>query len=1011
MKIIGIILKYMPIHLAAIAGAVFPLTYVWNSVSNSFNAASGRDLQRELEEKRLKMQSEIAILNTATNLEIAAKQRELQGNIATLNALQHHASLELQREQGGLNRDLQKYLAETNMAFQGRENQLNRDLQDRLAFLNREFQANEGKLNREHTAQLELFRADLQKYCLQQQRELQLQLKQLDALLAREIAVYNRETSINSIREQRRQDNSPILGVAEDLIEHANFQLPMQPLRVFLSPPILTYDPAQNNKGFPLTEETLESYLRSFLEKYSQSGRLIDLQGGAWKSNLFRAEMAANTLFMRLKSIPILILDSTAPDQNFQLRFGFSSGNGNQPRYQSAISELPWREILYNFAKIRAVQWQEKRQKYIDSGKNVADFDKRYGEAGVASFQKNLQILEMEQEAIADGDDISILNRPYSLCDQDYQDFGKFIGLCHKLIAGLMADEYFLIHVPVECRQMPLLPSLLPNMWELVPENEQPALIEMVVSFYNNLYQFLEVTEPAWIADLRLDLANSLLVFADKKWAFSQILLSIKSWLGLRGIKAEQAEPKQLFDLLFANLTVDDQAYIAKLNDCLQRAGANRQFNIVDACWQRGIKSLSEGAYSLAISDFSQVLQLDGERVLANYQRGVAYGKIKENQGAIADFDQVLRLEPNNSQAYYQRGLVYHQLGKYQEAINDYNQALSIDPNISDARYQKDVAQGILDQILRDQAEKERQRQEEEARKRREQEELERRHREELANKGKEFTFEVVKVNSQGKEILRKQGKGYQKDVNLGNGVILEMVYIPDGEFMMGAKQGEEGASDDEYPQHKVTIAKPFYMSKYPITQAQYKAIMNGENESRFKGEKRPVENVSWDKAKEFCQKSSKQMGDKTGKKYSLPSEAQWEYAARAGTDTPFHFCETLTDKLANYDARNTYASGPKGQWRQETTEVGSFPPNGFGLYDIHGNVWEWVEDHWHDNYTGAPDDGSPWLSKDENYSRRGLRGGSWGNDPCSCRVANRYDNSRTDIGSLVGFRVSCAVV
>jgi formylglycine-generating enzyme required for sulfatase activity len=227
----------------------------------------------------------------------------------------------------------------------------------------------------------------------------------------------------------------------------------------------------------------------------------------------------------------------------------------------------------------------------------------------------------------------------------------------------------------------------------------------------------------------------------------------------------------------------------------------------------------------------------------------------------------------------------------------------------------------------------------------------------------------------------RKQAEYYAE--NLGRNVILEMVAIPGGTFMMGSPETEEERYGSESPQHRVTVA-PFFMGKYPITQEQYEAVM-GNNPSDFKGKKRPVEQVSWDDANEFCQKLSQ----KTGKKYRLPSEAEWEYACRAGTTTPFHFGETITTDVANYDGNYTYASAPKGVYRQKTTDVGSFPANNFGLYDLHGNVWEWCADIWHKNYNGAPSDGSLWESGGDNTQRL-LRGGSWGYDPRNCRSASR---------------------
>ena len=238
----------------------------------------------------------------------------------------------------------------------------------------------------------------------------------------------------------------------------------------------------------------------------------------------------------------------------------------------------------------------------------------------------------------------------------------------------------------------------------------------------------------------------------------------------------------------------------------------------------------------------------------------------------------------------------------------------------------------------------------------------------------------------------------------------LEMVSIPGGTFMMGSHEEEPECSDDERPQHEVTI-QSLFMSKYPITQAQWRAVatlpqVNRElkpDPSHFKGDDRPVENVSWFDAQEFCERLSQA----TGKDYRLPSEAEWEYACRAGTETPFHFGETITTDLANYNGNRTHSNGSEGEYRQETTAVGTFPANAFGLHDMHGNLWEWCLDHWHENYEGAPVDGSPWLTNDENVLRA-LRGGSWYDVPGFCRSAIRDFNDPAVHDHFVGFRVVC---
>ncbi|BAZ25523.1 hypothetical protein NIES4073_64280 [Kalymmatonema gypsitolerans NIES-4073] len=268
------------------------------------------------------------------------------------------------------------------------------------------------------------------------------------------------------------------------------------------------------------------------------------------------------------------------------------------------------------------------------------------------------------------------------------------------------------------------------------------------------------------------------------------------------------------------------------------------------------------------------------------------------------------------------------------------------------------------------------------------------------------FEFEVVSVDDRGREVRRDKRQAECFSEDLGNGVTLEMVLIPAGFFQMGSPLGEEGWNEQERPQHTVNMPN-FFLGKFEVTQEQYQRVMR-ENPSGFKGAKRPVEQVSWNDAVEFCKKLSQ----KTGRTYRLPSEAEWEYAARAGTTTPFHFGETITTELANYNGDYTYASAPQGKNRGQTTEVGSFPPNAFGLYDMHGNVWEWCQDTWHDSYEGAPRDGSAWVDNYNIFYRQLyiLRGGSWNYAPGFCRSAFRGTLNSGDKFNPYGFRVVCGV-
>ncbi|MGR3279251.1 SUMF1/EgtB/PvdO family nonheme iron enzyme [Acaryochloris marina NIES-2412] len=264
------------------------------------------------------------------------------------------------------------------------------------------------------------------------------------------------------------------------------------------------------------------------------------------------------------------------------------------------------------------------------------------------------------------------------------------------------------------------------------------------------------------------------------------------------------------------------------------------------------------------------------------------------------------------------------------------------------------------------------------------------------------FSFEVVTVDIQGEVIDRipKQSKFFRQD--LGNGTTLDMVAMPGGKFLMGSPSSELERQGNEGPQHEVTVAA-FYMGKYEVTQAQWEEIM-GSNPSSFQGANRPVENISWDEAVRFCQELSQQ----SGKDYRLPSEAEWEYACRAGTNTPFSNGETITSELANYKSSLTYGSGPTGYYRQQSVEVGSFPPNAFGLYDMHGNVSELCQDTFQ-LYSTAPKDGSARVNTESNRNRI-VRGGSWVHDPQICRSAVRFVISPDKGLTTNGFRLALSV-
>ena len=269
----------------------------------------------------------------------------------------------------------------------------------------------------------------------------------------------------------------------------------------------------------------------------------------------------------------------------------------------------------------------------------------------------------------------------------------------------------------------------------------------------------------------------------------------------------------------------------------------------------------------------------------------------------------------------------------------------------------------------------------------------------------------AVGINRKPKETVKKGWKAGEVFKDCAE--CPEMVVIPAGEFMMGSPDWEGGRQDDEGPHHRVRIGEAYAVGKYEVTFEEWDACVTGGgcrsyrpgDEGWGRG-RRPVVNVSWEDVKAYVG----WLSDKTGKGYRLLSEAEWEYAARAGTRGPFHFGGTISAGQANYDGNYTYGSGVKGPYRERTERVGSFGPNGFGLHDVHGNVWEWVEDCWYGNYGGAPVDGSAWVSGGD-CEERVLRGGSWDYVPGFLRSAFRFRNSPGIRNSSGGFRIARTLI
>lgn len=298
----------------------------------------------------------------------------------------------------------------------------------------------------------------------------------------------------------------------------------------------------------------------------------------------------------------------------------------------------------------------------------------------------------------------------------------------------------------------------------------------------------------------------------------------------------------------------------------------------------------------------------------------------------------------------------------------------------------------------------------------------------------------IITVDASGKVINRRsvQVQYFVEDkISLpSDAKAIEMALIPAGKFRMGMPSQEkqivlESALkhdinwgdvnvDQSTPIQNINFAKAFYVSRYAVTQVQWFAVMGrdydkdgfkkrfGKLYNKFKGDNRPMVSVSWNDAKAYCSKLS----ELTSRSYRLPTESEWEYSCRAKTTTPFYFGETITSDLVNHHGTYPYANAADGNYRQVTTDVGSFPPNEWGLYDMHGNTEEWCEDVWHENYNGIPQDGSAWLNSGDQQDRlRPLRGGDWDSLASKCRSAKRSGYPVTAAYETIGFRVAASVL
>ena len=441
-----------------------------------------------------------------------------------------------------------------------------------------------------------------------------------------------------------------------------------------------------------------------------------------------------------------------------------------------------------------------------------------------------------------------------------------------------------------------------------------------------------------------------------------------------------------------------------------------------------------KGNLEQAVADATEAIKLDARaehyeaRGLARYGRG-------EYDQAVADFTEAIKLAPKNGTLYRHRGQAYAQQGNTKKAEADRKKAkqlgasLGRQPKVSPpaaqtpARENEQLADATVGASIRTKALELLSAQPEGIRYAKLVRAIHDAFPDIPVNTIHGSVWDLDKIlpeavckPSRGLFKLvkfRGTGAGEQLGRKIANSLGMRFALIPAGKFLMGSPESEGGRGDDEGPQHEVEIARPFYLGIHQVTQKQYKKLM-GENPSCFTranggGASHPVEQVSWEEAVEFCRRLSVLPEEQAaGRTYRLPTEAEWEYACRGGANasSPFAFGDSLSSTQANFNGNNPYGGAATGPYLQRTTPVGSFEPNGFGLYDMHGNVWEWCAD-WFDEYYSSQ---SPQQDPQgpQGGSRRVLRGGGCFDDAHDCRSAVRDSAEPGSRGGHVGFRVMC---
>ena len=451
---------------------------------------------------------------------------------------------------------------------------INQETQLKLADKNREKELKLADKNGEIQIKLERLKNELREASdlkqFERQKELQLELADFNRETQLKIAAQHRETTLALPEVNKLFDHWP-LRIVPSLILNSPISNNRPPLKVIIAPPEINFDKFGSATQVPKMENNLAQGLRQFLDKnYSHHSpiRPVEFLDGAWDSNKYHGGSSIKVLFGMLKSEPLLILESEIEGDYLNFRVAYWGYGDTQYKYATALARLPYTNILYDSAKSRAIKWKPDRDRLIQMGENpksINEWDTH-----------NLELLEKEAQFKDAGIDISKLPRRYRLNSEDFDAFYEFLITVHALFAGLTIDIHYLIHYDVT----PLLPELLS---ELVVGDKQ--VIGTIISNYQGVYQSLDNDRSAWIPELFLDLANSLINLPDKSWAREQLNSSVRYWLSLRGATTYSNDLLDLIEATDSFLTLQDKDYLEKLKQCLVRLGDTQGIQKVNNLW------------------------------------------------------------------------------------------------------------------------------------------------------------------------------------------------------------------------------------------------------------------------------------------------------------------------------------------------------------------------------------------------------------------------------------------